>query len=112
MTKEETKRSQSQPESTLSIVSLVLGVVSLTGPGILLGVPAIITGAIALKKKQGGRGLSIAGIVTGAISSIFTLLAIMFLVLLIVVGLASSPDGGEWLGPPPAEQHHQQSSQT
>lgn len=69
-----------QQESSLSIVSLILGILSLTGFGFLLGIPAIITGGIALKKHQPGRGLSIAGIITGAISTLVSLLAVGFLV--------------------------------
>lgn len=67
-----------QQESSLSIVSLILGILSLTGFGFVLGIPAIITGAIALKKHQPGRGLSIAGIITGAISTFVSLLIIGF----------------------------------
>jgi hypothetical protein len=60
----------------LAVVSMVLGIISFTGPGLLTGIPAIITGAIALKKKQGSRGMSITGVVTGAVSTAFSLLVI------------------------------------
>jgi hypothetical protein len=60
----------------LAVVSMVLGIISFTGPGLLTGIPAIITGAIALKKKQGSRGMSITGVVTGSVSTAFSLLVI------------------------------------
>jgi hypothetical protein len=82
----ETKQHQevSSNDNGLSIVSLVLGVISLTGPGLVLGIPAIITGWIALKKKQGERGLSIAGIVTGIVSTVISLLVIGFFLFLLI----------------------------
>lgn len=78
--------------SALAIISAVLGIMSLTGPGLLLGIPAIITGAIALKKKQGERGLSITGLVTGIISTVISLLVIVGLVLLFIFAASR---GGE-----------------
>jgi O-antigen/teichoic acid export membrane protein len=90
MTKEEMPITPTQQEGTLAIVSLVLGIVSLTGPGLLLGIPAIITGAIALKKNQ-NRGLSIAGLVTGIVSTLVSLLFIVLFVVLAIYGF--SQDG-------------------
>ena len=75
------------PSNTLAIVSLVMGIISLTGPGLLLGIPAIITGAIALKKKQAERGLSIAGIITGSISTAFSLVLIIIFIAAFIWGL-------------------------
>ena len=74
-----------QPDSSLAIASMVLGVVSLTGPGLLLGIPAIVLAIIALKKNAAGRGLSIAGLVTGIVSTVFSLLFIAFLVIMMIV---------------------------
>ena len=48
-------------DSSIAIISMVLGIVSLTGPGLLLGIPAIVTGIIAIRKKVANRGLAIAG---------------------------------------------------
>lgn len=84
---------QSQPESGLAIASLVLGVVSMTGPGLLLGIPAIITGAMALKRKLGGRGLALAGLITGIISTVLSVLFIMFIALMIIIGIAAGDSG-------------------
>jgi len=79
---------QHQEDSNLAIASMVLGVVSLTGPGFLLGIPAIITAGIALKKKLAGRGLAIAGLVTGIVSTVFSLLFCIFLAFLIMWSIA------------------------
>ncbi len=65
---------------------MVLGVVSLTGPGLLFGIPAIILATIALKKDQGERGLSITGLVTGIISTVLSVLFIIGFILLFVWG--------------------------
>lgn len=75
-----------QEGSSLAIVSMVLGVVSLTGPGLLLGIPAIVTGIIAIRKKVSNRGLAIAGLVTGIVSTVLSILFVLFVILLIAVG--------------------------
>ncbi|HEX6416033.1 MAG TPA: DUF4190 domain-containing protein [Candidatus Saccharimonadales bacterium] len=86
-----TEQTQKPADSPLAIASLITGTLSLTGPGLLLGIPAIILGAISLSKKQGGRNLSIAGIITGAISTLLSLLFIAFMVMLFIWG-ANDPD--------------------
>jgi hypothetical protein len=76
----------------LAIASLILGIVSFLGFGLLTGIPAIITGVIALKKQQQERGISIAGIILGSISTLLSILFILFLVLLFILGAVfSSP---------------------
>jgi hypothetical protein len=74
-------------DNSLSIISVALGTISLLGPGLLLGIPAIIVGAIALKKQQGEKGVSITGIVTGAISTAFSLIIVSLLIWGIVWGI-------------------------
>jgi hypothetical protein len=74
-----------QQDNSLAIVSLVLGVVSLNGMGLLTGIPAIVTAAIALKKQKPGRGLSIAGLVTGIAGTILSLIFIAFMIFMIVI---------------------------
>lgn len=74
------------PDSPLAIASMVCGVLSLSGFGILLGIPALILGIIALKQRRSGRGLSIAGIVTGSISTLISLIIIIIALFFIVVG--------------------------
>ena len=92
-----------QQESGLSVASLVLGIISLTGPGLLLGIPAIIMGAISLKKQQTGRGLSIAGIVTGALST-FVSLIVIALVIFFFIYSAQHPE--EFYTPSPSPQNN------
>ena len=83
MTKTEAP-TEKQADSPLAIAAMVLGVLSLTGPGLLLGIPAIIIASVALKRKEGGRGLSIAGLVTGIVSTVVSLVFLMFLALAVV----------------------------
>jgi O-antigen/teichoic acid export membrane protein len=88
MTKEELTpsakhRVSEQPDSGLAIVAMILGVVSLTGPGLLLGIPAIVTGIIALKRSNVNRALSITGLVTGIISTVLSVLFLTFIAFII-----------------------------
>lgn len=86
---------QHAPDGPLAIASLVCGILSLTGPGLLLGIPAIVLGIMSLRHKEAGRGYSITGIVTGAVSTVISLLFILFLIWLIIMGAnASAPGGG------------------
>lgn len=72
------------PSTGLAIASLVLGILAtLSGIffiGGLFGIAAIITGVIALQKKV-GKGMSIAGIITGALGILGTLGAIAVIML-------------------------------
>lgn len=83
--------SPASTDNSLAITSMVLGIVSLTGFGLILGIPAIVLGIIALKKKAANRGLSITGIVTGAISTLLSLLLIAFFVFMVIFA-ASQPN--------------------
>jgi Domain of unknown function (DUF4190) len=75
-------------DQTLATISMILGIIAvLIGccyGGIPLGAGAIITGVIALNNeksdptKYGGRGLAIAGIVTGAVGFSISILIIFF----------------------------------
>ncbi|HEX7483977.1 MAG TPA: DUF4190 domain-containing protein [Candidatus Saccharimonadales bacterium] len=85
--------------SGLPLTSLILGIVSVLALGLLTGVPAIITGAIALRRKLADRGLSIAGIILGSIGTFFSLLVIGFVILMMFVGFS---EGGGWLNDYPA----------
>ncbi|MEX0835750.1 MAG: DUF4190 domain-containing protein [Nitriliruptor sp.] len=78
--------------SGVATSSLVLGILSLPllivfGLGALLGIAAIVTGIIAVRRtsrgEASGRGLAIGGIVTGAIS---TLLGVLIVIALIAFG--------------------------
>lgn len=88
------------PNQTLAIVSLCLGIGSMTigwccSAGLAMGPGAIITGFIALSmmKKDptlyGGRGFAIGGIVTGTLFlAIYLLIMILYLVGIIVGGIS------------------------
>jgi len=67
-------------DTSLSTIAMVLGVVSLTGPGLVFGIPAIILAAIALKKKQPNRGMSLTGLITGIISTVVSLIFIVIMI--------------------------------
>lgn len=78
-------------DNTLGIISIVLGLSSLTGPLLFFGIPAIICGAIALKKKKGESWLSIVGIVSGALSIVISILVAILII--VAIGYAAShPD--------------------
>lgn len=66
---------------------MILGVISLTGPGLVFGIPAIITGAIALKHNAPNRGLSITGLVTGIVSTALSVLVTIVIILAFIWGL-------------------------
>lgn len=50
----------------LSVASLVLGILAVFPFSFLAGIPAIVTGIIALAQRRLGRGMAIAGVVLGA----------------------------------------------
>ena|SRR5690349_14790066 len=91
MKKEETKPAETQPikseSGSLALLSTIFGVISLSGPGLFFGIPAIIMGSIALKRGQGERGLSITGIVTGIISTVLSFLFIGLIIFGIIWGM-------------------------
>jgi hypothetical protein len=79
-------------DKTLAIVSLVCGILSLTCCGAVTGIAALITGFMAKNnvdanpQQYGGRGLALAGMIMGGISTILTILYVIFV---LVVGLTS-----------------------
>jgi uncharacterized membrane protein len=80
-----------QQDTSLSTISMVLGVVSLTGPGLVFGIPAIILASIALKKQQPNRGMSLAGLITGIISTVLSLIFIAIMIFAFIWA-ANNPD--------------------
>jgi uncharacterized membrane protein len=74
-----------QDSNGLAIASLVLGILSVTGASILTGIPAIITGAMALKNPV-NKGMGLAGLIMGAISVFFAVIIMIFIVILIFAG--------------------------
>ncbi len=80
-----------QPVSGLGMASMILGIVSFTGPGLILGIPAIIMATIDLKDKTPSRGFAITGLVTGIVSTILSLLVIA-LVIIFSIWSYDNPD--------------------
>jgi len=74
--------SSPQPNTGLSVTSLVLGILSVSVCSVLTGIPAIITGHIARSRavKQpgvyGGAGMALGGLIMGYVSVGLTLLMI------------------------------------
>jgi general secretion pathway protein G len=67
-----------QQTSGLAIASLVLGILSCTILGFVAGIPAILCGHSA-RRKAGGGGLAVAGLVLGYVGTVLS--AILFLIL-------------------------------
>ncbi|HEV7952029.1 MAG TPA: DUF4190 domain-containing protein [Candidatus Saccharimonadales bacterium] len=86
-----TTPTQNTGANGLAVTSLVLGIVSFTGFGLLTGVPAIITGILALKKGQQERAMSIAGIIMGGIATLISLLFIGLIIFFAVLGMMAEP---------------------
>jgi len=64
-------------KNALAMVSGWLGLLSIVCFGPLLGIPAVITGVLALKKPQlGGKGRAWTGIIAGTVSSIVWLILV------------------------------------
>ena len=81
------------PSQGLAMAAMIVGIVSIPGfccyAGFYLGPAAMIMGIIALVQikndpaRYGGKGLAIAGLVTGAVSLVVT---ILFIILAVAVG--------------------------
>jgi hypothetical protein len=70
----------------LAIWSLVLGIISIVGCGMLAGIPAVICGHIGMSRIKrnsylGGKGLATAGLITGYLSILITFLVLPALLL-------------------------------
>jgi len=83
-----------EEEKGLSIAGFVLGILSLLVPflGTILGIIGIVLSAIALKNKQGIKGLAIAGLILSIISVGLWVLILLFagIAVLAVLGLSSA----------------------
>jgi hypothetical protein len=79
-----------KPDNTAGLVALVLGILGLLFFGILTGVPAIFLGISGRRKAAAGQatngGQALAGLVLGVVSTVLTVLAVGFLVLVITSG--------------------------
>lgn len=84
------------PTDGLSIASLICGILAIVSScayiGVIFGIPAVICGHMSLKKINnshtpiGGKGMAIAGLVTGYLGSLFSICIIVFLVFVIATG--------------------------
>lgn len=95
------------PINNLALVSMILGIISMLGLGLVTGIPAIITGIVALKQKAGERSMGIAGIVMGSIATALSLLFILLITLVVILLISE----GEY-HTPPEQQYWIQSSET
>ncbi len=79
-------------DQTLAIVSLVTGILSIICCGAIAGIPAIITGYMAKNNidsspdQYTGRGMALAGMILGGIGSVFTILYIIYI---LIVGFSA-----------------------
>lgn len=89
------------PTSGLAIASLVCGILSVLGSwcyggGFVVGVPAVVCGHMALSRikmsndQLGGRGLAIAGLVTGYIGILVSLAFVIFMVVVFAGAAAAA----------------------
>lgn len=79
--------------NSIPIIALVLGVVSLVTFMWFLGIVAIVLGIIGIRRYKENRGFSIAGLVTGIISTLLMIGAILFIITMIAISvLNSDPD--------------------
>ena len=73
------QQAQAKKAKTLSIVSLVSGIVSFFVLGFILGVVAIVTGRLAMNNPElKNRGMAIAGTVLGVVSIILLIVVKIF----------------------------------
>jgi hypothetical protein len=72
------RKPASVPKSkSLSVASLILGLVSLTPATFITGIPAVICGAVALKQRRPGFWQAAVGIATGAFGTFVLTLAML-----------------------------------
>lgn len=77
-----------EPRSDLASISLIVGIVSIPAVflgiigGTIAGIAAVVVGRRALARKRGandeGRGVAVAGIVTGVVGIVVSLVAAAF----------------------------------
>jgi hypothetical protein len=101
----------SQPTSGLGLASMILGIVSFTGPGLILGIPAIIMAAIDLKKKTPSRGFALTGLITGIISTVISLLVVGLVIFFSVWAYNHPEDFDDYYQDTPQTEHQFKSSE-
>ncbi|RPF21131.1 DUF4190 domain-containing protein [Myceligenerans xiligouense] len=80
------------PKNDLGVWALVLGIISIVMCGFLAGIPAIIVGNKARQAVRNGEadndGMGLAGIITGWIGTVISILVIAFYVIVIFIGVS------------------------
>ena len=80
----------------LAIASMVMGILAVVFCccffyfSIPLGIGSLVTGIIVLRKQNPGKGMAIAGIVTGSVAIVLAIILIIFVAILISTGELSS----------------------
>jgi hypothetical protein len=94
----------------MAITAMVLGICGLIICPFFLSVPAIVFGAIAMRDtkdnpKLDGRGMAIAGFVTGIVG---TSLSVIFVMIAFAVGFVEEAhdDNREYFHPPPGREYN------
>ncbi|MBI3889831.1 DUF4190 domain-containing protein [Candidatus Saccharibacteria bacterium] len=75
--------------NSIPIIALVLGVVSLLTFMWFLGIAAIILGVIGMRRYKENRGFSIAGLVTGIISTLLMISTVIFFIVMIAIAVTN-----------------------
>ena len=99
-----------EASSSIPVIALVLGIVSLTMFIWPLGIPAIILGIIGLKKYKENRGLSITGIVTGAISTFLMIASLIFVLFIIITAAVEFDNIQNGIYPDDSSEQHRDSN--
>ncbi len=90
-----------QPPKGLSIASMVTGIVGVFfslayGLGLFPSVAAIITGHMAQKRQPNAKGFWIAGLVTGYVGLVLSLVGVGLLIFVIVIAVTAANDPGSF----------------
>jgi hypothetical protein len=92
-----------QPPKGLAIASLVTGIGGVFfslfyGLGLFPSIAAIITGHLSRKRQPYAKGFWIAGLVTGYVGLLLSLIGVAFLILVIVIAVTAGNDPGNFSG--------------
>ncbi|MEV0889729.1 DUF4190 domain-containing protein [Promicromonospora sp. NPDC050262] len=95
---------QTPPKNDLGVWALITGILSYVFCPLLLGIAAIITGTMSRRAADAGlannRGMGTAGLILGWINVVLVVLAIVFFVIALAVGLfAGGLNGWEDMDP-------------
>jgi hypothetical protein len=84
--------------NSMAIVSLVAGIAAFVLVPLVAGVVAVITGHVARgqirRTGEDGNGLALAGLILGYLNLALAVLAILFVVILVIIGIGASRSQG------------------